>query len=164
MTFQIAAGSNIVGMGSQAVHAWCACLVRLALVVGSAGCGTPTSPDQLPTVNLQVALSKSSGAPAGATAPPTILGEDQRIVVLGLMTTPDPCQSISASASKSGNQVTITLTARRIGEGCITSIAEFAYRAVSPMSSGTYTVEVVHEYPGTGWPTTVVRRATVLVY
>jgi hypothetical protein len=136
----------------------------LAFVVGGTGCGAPTSPDPLPSVTLQAALSGSSGAPAGATSPPTVLGEQARVVVLGLMPTPDPCHFISASASKSGSQVTITLTARRIGGVCVTVIGEFAYRAVTPMSPGTYTVDVVHEYPGTGWPTEVVRKATVLVF
>lgn len=151
-------------MKSQAIHGWYARLTVMALVVGCAACSASTSPDQLPTVNLQVALSGSSGAPVGATSPSTIVAEGQGIVVLGLMSTPDPCQTITASGSKSGNQVTITLTARRVGGICVGMIGEFAYRAVTPMSPGTYAVEVVHEYPGTGWPTEVVRKTTVLVY
>ena len=139
-------------------------VAALALLVGSAGCSNPTSPDQLATVTVQAAVTGSSQAPAGATAPPTIVAEGQAIVVLGLMSTPDPCQTIAASGSKSGNHVTITLSARRTGEVCVAVLGQFAYRATAPLPPGTYVVEVVHEYPGTGWPTEVARRATVLVH
>jgi hypothetical protein len=136
----------------------------VALVAACAGCNSPTNPDPLPTVTVQAAESSSSGAPAGATSPPTILAEGQGIVVLGLMKTPTPCQTITGSGSTSGNQVTIRLTARPFGQGCILVLGEFAYRATTPMPPGTYVVEVVHEYPGTGWPTEVVRKATVVVF
>lgn len=80
------------------------------------------------------------------------------------MSTPTPCLTITGSGSISGNEVTITLTARPLGGACILMLGEFAYRAATPLPSGTYVVEVVHEYPGTGWPTEVVRKATVLVF
>jgi hypothetical protein len=80
------------------------------------------------------------------------------------MPTPDPCQFISASGTRSGNQLSIKIAATHRPVGCILVVGEFAYRATIPLSAGTYSVEVMHEYPGTGWATEVVRKATVLVY
>jgi hypothetical protein len=138
-------------------------IVALALVAASTGCSSPTSPDQLSELTFQAALLGSSGAPAGATFPPTVVADGKGIVVLGIIGTPDPCYATSGSGSRVGNQVTIKVTARPVGQGCILITGEFAYRAVTPLASGIYRVEVVHEYSGSGPPAEVVLKVTIQV-
>lgn len=84
-------------------------------------------------------------------------------MALGLIPTPNPCQIISASLALSGNQATFRLAARSAPVVCIQITGEYAYRATTHLARGTYLVTVVHEYPGTGWPTVIAREATVIV-
>jgi hypothetical protein len=42
-------------------------------------------------------------------------------------------------------------------------LGRFSYEAVITLPAGTYTVALVHEFPGTGWPTTEILRQTVTV-
>ncbi len=137
-------------------------VVLLAIVASGVSCSVPTAPESS-EVGLQVAPSGSASAPARSTSPPSILVEGRRVVVLGLMTTPDPCRTISASRQISRNEVTIRMTARSDASPCVTVVAEFAYRATTPLAPGTYLIKVVHEYPGTGWPTVVAGEATVVI-
>lgn len=140
-----------------------AAFVWLAFAAASAACTSPTSPDELPGVTLLAASVRSSVVPPGATFPPTILVEGRNVVVSGLITTPCLGYSISAAALKLGSLVTITLTARQLGNVCLTLEDEFAYRATVPLSRGAYSVEVAYEYPATSLPTEVVGKATVVV-
>ena len=134
-----------------------------ALVVGVAACRTPTTPDASAATMIQVAEQGSAAAPAGATNPPTIRLEGRTLVVVGLMDTPTPCFSISADATVSGQNVTVRISARPVGQVCILITGRFAYRATRPLRPGTYDVKVIHEYPGTGWDTITAGSATVSV-
>lgn len=142
---------------------WQTVVLLLANIASGIGCASPTAPELSTEVTLQVARSGSPDAPAGAVSPPAIVVEGQRVVVLGLMPTPSPCQIISASRTLSGNQVTFRLATQPASSGCVTVLGEFAYRAATQLARGTYLVKVVHEYPGTGWPTVIAREATVIV-
>jgi len=137
--------------------------VLVALAAGCAGCGTPTSPDQVSTWSLHLTESGAIQAPAGASFPPAIIVQGRGIVVLGLFHTPDPCYTFAGYGSQSLNRVTFKLIARRRGEGCIQPLGEFAYQAATSLSPGHYQVEVVHEIVGLGLPK-VVRKATVEVH
>ena len=150
---------------SHRIHIGVAALV---LLVTSTGCGTPTSPGHVSTVAMFAVHSGSTEAPAGATFPPTITADGSGIVVLGLMGTPVPCYVIGGSRSKFFDHMTIKVTAQPVGQGCIDSVATFAYRATTPLPPGTYVVEVVHEYLEWGGSTSVgrqevVRKETVIV-
>ena len=140
-----------------------AAIVWLTFVAGSAACTSPTGPDELSGVTLQAASVRSSAVPPGATFPPTIRVEGRNVVVSGIITTPCLGYAISAGALKLGSLVTITLTARQLGNVCLTLVDEFAYRATVPLWRGAYRIDVVYEYPGTSLPTEVVGKATIVV-
>lgn len=137
--------------------------VLWVLVAVGAGCSSPTSPNPSAAATLQGAERGSSTAPAGATNPPTIRPEGQTLVVLGLMDTPDPCQSITADVAVSGSAVTVRVSARGVGQVCVAAIGRFAYRVSKVVARGTYDVTVMHEYPGSGWETIVAGSATIAV-
>jgi len=137
-------------------------MVLLAALV-AAGCSAPTRSAPSAAVNLQVAPAQSSGAPEGATSPPTIRVEGRQLVVLGRLDTPNPCQVITAQAAVDGGLVTVRLMAQGVGGVCVTVLGEYAYRVTRALEPGVYQVRVVHEYPGTGWPTVVAREASISV-
>lgn len=87
-----------------------------------------------------------------------------RIVVHGILQTPDPCRQVTGTVEAAGGDVTLRVDAARQGEACIQVISAFAYDAtVMGIAPGTYRLRVVHAYPGTGWETETALEQTVTV-
>lgn len=91
----------------------------------------------------------ASGGEQGATA---TAGSGQ-IAIRGTMQTPNPCYKLSGELQQQGQ----TLSVRVVGQAdpnvmCIQSIGSVPYTAtLRDVAPGTYTVRVMHTYPGTGW-------------
>ena len=99
-------------------------------------------------------------------------GEDQRAtaegaaggaVVRGVMTTPNPCHRLSGAADRSGETVTLRVSATADPDAmCIASIGAIPYTAtIRGLPAGSYALRVVHTYPGTGWETATVLETRV---
>lgn len=129
----------------------------------------------------------SAGVPAAAPAPGgaqqvtvdlvpgqagSSAGDDQRAtaegaaggaVVRGIITTPNPCHRLSGAVERAGETVTVRVTATADPDGmCIASIGAIPYTAtVRGLPAGSYTLRVLHTYPGTGWDTATALEARV---
>lgn len=92
-------------------------------------------------------------------------GGSGRITVEGSLSAPDPCRKVTGALERSGSELTLRVSVAAGGaEVCAQMIAGFAYTAaVSGLAPGTYTLRVVHTYPGTGWETTTVLNERVAV-
>ena len=76
------------------------------------------------------------------------------VTVSGTVSTPNPCHVLSGAASREGSTLTLTLTARSNAEMCIQSIGSLGFDAtLRSVPAGSYTLRVVHTYPGSGWET-----------
>ena len=94
----------------------------------------------------------------------TAAGGNGAIRVDARLSAPDPCQQLTADAGRSGSTVTLRVRISRVGEACIAAIGTFEYAAViGQLAPGSYQLRVVHEYPGTGWPSGQVLERTVEV-
>lgn len=108
-----------------------------------------------------------AGAPPAAPpeeAGPRAEGGAGSVAVTGRMQTPDPCRRLAGSVEAAGDRLTLRVDAVRQGEMCAQVIAAFAYEAaVTGLAPGTYTLRVVHAYPGSGWDaqTALEQRVTV---
>jgi hypothetical protein len=80
------------------------------------------------------------------------------------METPDPCRRLAGSVEAAGSRLTLRVDAVREGEMCAQVIAAFAYEAaVTGLAPGTYTLRVVHAYPGSGWdPQTALEQSVTV--
>ena len=78
----------------------------------------------------------------------------QPIPVSGTVSTPNPCHVLSGAAAREGSTITLTVTARSNAEMCIQSIGSLGFDAtLRAVPAGSYTLRVVHTYPGSGWET-----------
>ena len=111
-------------------------------------CSASTAPD-----GSRLAVSfdvRAAGSTAGAVAP-RVAASSGGVVVAGRISTGDPCQDVTARATREGNVVTLVVTATRVGEGCIAVLAAFDYTAaVRGLASGRHTVRVVYRHEGPG--------------
>ena len=125
-------------------------LSRLVLALAGVvlACSASTAPDGSPlAVSFDVRQAGSTPAPAA----PTVTAGSGGVVVAGRINTGDPCQDVTAGATREGTVVTLTVTATRVGEGCIAVLAAFDYTAaVRGLASGRHTVRVVHRHEGLG--------------
>ncbi|MGH7476558.1 MAG: hypothetical protein ACRELD_09735 [Longimicrobiales bacterium] len=93
-----------------------------------------------------------------------VSGDVGQLTVTSRLSTPDPCQQLTGEASRSGSRVTLRITIVREGEGCYDVIGTFRYTAlISGLAPGTYELRVIHDYPGTGWPSGPVLERDVAV-
>jgi hypothetical protein len=84
--------------------------------------------------------------------------------VQGALSTPTPCYTLSGAVRRVESIVTLTVEARSRGGMCVQSIGAFAYDAVlGGLPAGTYSLRVVHTYPGTGWESRGALEAPVTV-
>jgi hypothetical protein len=91
----------------------------------------------------------------------TATGETGAIAFTGSVTTPTPCYDVKATHRTSGSRVTLTVSARSTGSGCIQVIAYQNYEgAISRLTPGTYEFVVVHEV-GTSRSTVFTGAVTV---
>jgi hypothetical protein len=92
-------------------------------------------------------------------------GQPGRITVNARLSTPDPCRVLSGDLRGEGSKLVLAVAVRPNGsEGCYQVIGTFEYDAVIPgLRPGNYHLQVVHTYPGTGWPTSTVLDRQVQV-
>jgi hypothetical protein len=85
------------------------------------------------------------------------------VVFVGQFNTPDPCFRINGRLDRSGSQLTLRLTAERTRTGCAAVVGAFRYAgAIRGLSSGTYQLRVVHEFPGTDWQRTELNTSVTI--
>jgi len=107
----------------------------LVTVVAGACLGM-TEPAELPVV-LNTELPLAAGAPA------MIQVEGRRVVVRGIVGTPDPCHSFVARAVPRGETLELRLEARSAGVPCIQILGYFAYElAVHDVPAGRWLVRL----------------------
>lgn len=125
------------------------------------GCGgeTPTHPDSAVLRFTPRAPEPGSGESAGADA-----GQG-RITVRATFAGPDPCRALSGDLEQDGRQLNLRVSVRPTGGPCILVVGRFAYDAsIEGLVPGRYSLQVVHMYPSTGWPTTTVLVETLTVH
>ncbi len=123
-------------------------LLIVPILLGNAMPSTSGSDSQQLTV--EITARQLSSTPDEDSARAGV--EDGRIAVEGAVTTPTPCYDLAGAASREGRTVTLTVEARRKEGGCIQMIAAFGYRAaIRGLPAGSYTLRVLHAYPGVGW-------------
>lgn len=126
-----------------------------------------------PRVELTARLVEPTPTSADPGAPPAPPAEEAgaraeggagSVAVRGRMETPDPCRRLSGSVEAAGNRLTLRVDAVREGEMCAQVIAAFSYEAaVTGVAPGTYTLRVVHAYPGSGWDAQTALEQSVTV-
>jgi hypothetical protein len=129
--------------------------------------GQPVTPppaqpaEQQVTVELVAGDGTASAGEQSATAE----GGAGSVVVRGRATTPNPCHRLAGSVSRSGETVTLRVTATVDPEVmCIASIGEIPYTAtIRGLPAGSYDLRVEHLYPNTGWDTAAVLQTRVTV-
>lgn len=116
----------------------------------------PSAPPAQGAQQVTVQLTQGEG---GSSA-----GDDQRATaeaaaggatVRGVMSTPNPCHRLSGAVERAGSTVTLRVSATADPDVmCIASIGSIPYTAaIRGLPAGSYTLRVVHTYPGTGWET-----------
>lgn len=91
-------------------------------------------------------------------------GTVRGLTVSSRLSTPDPCQRITGELGRWGTRVTVRVTIASEGQGCLAVVGTFRYSAVvRGLAPGRYTLHVVHDYPGTGWPSGMVLEQDVTV-
>jgi hypothetical protein len=87
-----------------------------------------------------------------------------RIAVSARLSAADPCQRLTGELDRRASRLTLRVTIRRVGQGCVAAIGTFAYDAtIRGLAPGEYTLRVVHDYPNTGWPSGTVLERQVTV-
>jgi hypothetical protein len=139
-------------------------LVSLLLVPSLLGCSMNT-PRETGGNNGNAAPGGDAPAPAGpitvdlkqratGDAPDAATGGAGTVTVSGTVSTPNPCHALSGTATRDGSTLTLIVTARSNAEMCIQSIGSIGFDAtIRGVPAGSYTLRVVHTYPGSGWET-----------
>lgn len=148
-------------------------LVSLFLVPSLLGCSMNT-----PRESGGNNAAPGNDAPAAAAGPITVelkqrepneagdaaTGGAGTVTVSGTVSTPNPCHVLSGAAAREGSTLTLTITARSNAEMCIQSIGTLGFDAtLRGVPAGSYTLRVVHAYPGTGWETKTIMTQQVQV-
>jgi hypothetical protein len=77
-----------------------------------------------------------------------------RISIRATLTGPDPCRTLEGELDQRERELTLRVSIRSNSAVCVLVLGSFAYDAViDGLRPGTYTLQVVHTYPSTGWPT-----------
>lgn len=121
--------------------------------------GAPTAPETAALRFTPRAVEPGSGESTSVTAD---AGQGQ-IAIRATLLGPDPCRTLEAELEQRDREVTLRVFIRPSGAGvCIQVIGGFAYDAViERLPRGRHSLQVVHTYPSTGWPTRVVLTETV---
>jgi hypothetical protein len=123
---------------------------------GPDSAGTPPAPAQGGAQQVTVELVQGEGgSSAGGDQSATAEGAAGGAVVRGTASTPTPCHRLTGAVARAGETVTLTVSAAADPDAmCIQSIGSIPYTAtVRGLPAGSYTLRVVHTYPGTGWET-----------
>jgi hypothetical protein len=130
------------------------------LLCATLACSSPTAPSPVLS-SFQVSAGLSSGLP---TPPPSVQVSRGRLAITAETNTPTPCYALAAEFTPANRELRLHIDARPTGSGgCVLVIGRFSYNAVITLPAGSYTLVVVHAFPGTGWPTTEILRETVTV-
>lgn len=79
-------------------------------------------------------------------------GGEGTIQVEARLSAPNPCQSLTGQAERSGQDWVLRVRIVGGGGACTAQIGTFEYLAViGDLPADEYSLQVVHEYPGTGW-------------
>jgi hypothetical protein len=134
---------------------------------GGDSAGVPsTQPAEPGAQQVTVQLTQGQGASSAgedrsAAAEPSAGGATVR----GLMSTPTPCHRLTGAVERAASTVTLRVSAASDPETmCIASIGSIPYTAViRGLPAGSYTLRVVHTYPGTGWETATALETQIAV-
>ena len=124
--------------------------------------GAPSTGARQVTLEFQQGQGGSStGGEQGATA---TAGSGQ-IAIRGTMQTPTPCHKLSGELQQQGRTLSVRVVAQADPDAmCIQSIGSIPYTAtLRDVAPGTYTVRVIHTYPGTGWDAAAALETQVTV-
>ena len=115
-------------------HVWPSLFMLATLLAGA--CHRVTEPAELPVVlNTELQID--------ARTPAMIQVEGRRIVVRGILVTPDPCYSFAARAAPRGQTLELRLEARPVGVPCIQPLGRFGYElAVHDVPAGRWLVRL----------------------
>lgn len=135
--------------------------MTLVMAMLATACAPSGSPVEQTPASTSIAVAGSDSAPAGVSAPPALEVNGGELRVLGIISTPDPCQRLRVFGERRGEALTVVVEATSSGGVCITRLGSFAYRFATPLSSGPQRVRVEHRYVNTGWSTEVVRDTVI---
>lgn len=112
------------------------CSVAVMAALAGGACQGVTEPAELPVV-------LSTGPVVGGASSATIQVEGQRVVVRGIVGTPDPCYRFSARAVPKGATLDLRLEARPLEVTCIQIVGSFRYElTVHDVPSGRWLVRL----------------------
>ena len=104
--------------------------------------------------------------PGGAESPvhANIAAGGGVIRVEGVLRAPDACHDLRATATRSAEQLVLTVLARKRDAPCGGATAFFSYRAIlREVPRGSYRFQVRHTYEGTQWPDTAIVEEQIVV-
>lgn len=124
---------------------------------GGDSAGSPvTAPAQGGSQQVSVQFTQGeAGSAAGEDQRATAEGAAGGATVRGVMSTPNPCYRLTGAVERAGSTVTLRVSGAADPDAmCIQSIGSIPYTAtIRGLPAGSYTLRVVHTYPGTGWET-----------
>jgi len=125
-------------------HRICLALL-LPLLAGCAGVTGLDARHSLGEAELSTRLSARVVLPPEPEPTYTARGVEGGVVVDGHFWTPSPCFEVDGTAVLAARMLTLTVTARQVGEACVTVVATFLYTAeIEGLTAGDYTLRVVH--------------------
>lgn len=133
---------------------------------GGDGAAPPRAAD--PAASAPLTFHWEAGDPGDFLERPDVratAGSGQ-VEVTARLSAPDPCRDLSGELSRSGQELTLTVSVRGRDDGmmCTAVVATFGYTAtLGGLAPGSYTLRVVHDYPGTGWPSGPVLEESLTV-
>jgi len=132
-----------------------AVVLSLALMVACGG-KTPTAPE---TAMLRFTPRAPDAGAADSTAAEAGRGA---ITIRATLGGPDPCRTLDGTLEQAAQQLTLRVSIRPTGGACVLVLGRFAYDAtIEGLAPGRYSLQVVHTYPSTGWPTNTVLNESV---
>ncbi len=127
----------------------------LAFVIGCGG-KTSTAPD-----SAFLRFTPRSPEPGSAESVTADAGQGL-ITVRAILAGPDPCRTLAGELEQAARQLILRVSIRPTGEPCILIVGRFAYDAsIEALVPGRYSLQVVHTYSSTGWPTDTVLNETL---
>jgi hypothetical protein len=129
----------------------------------------PASPGGAPSTGArQVKLDfqqGQGGSSTGGGQSATATAGSGQIAIRGTMETPTPCHKLSGELQQQGQTLSVRVVAQADPNAmCIQSIGSIPYTGtLRDVAPGTYTVRVMHTYPGTGWDAAAALETQVTV-
>ncbi len=129
--------------------------MTISLLLAAAACSSPTEPGL--TVSFR---PTDANTPETASAAAVSGG----IRVTGMIRIPDPCYAGAATSARSGNAVTLTLSAtKKMSGACPAVVSALSYEVQISLPPGRYDLRIVHETIGVTVPPREVLRVAVTV-